>query len=81
MAFLIRWTVWNLTPDGWQHSETVDIPDDTTRYRPPETVLSLLLSIRTDIPDATPHVTVLFRSPDDSAVANALAKFGEEPPK
>ncbi len=80
MAYSVRWTTWNLTPDGWQYSETADVPAKAMRYRPPETLLSLLSSTRAGAPVSKPLVIELFRSSDDDVLAAALAEFGEMPP-
>lgn len=76
-----RWTAWNLTPDGWQSSPTVDNATEAVRDRPRAAVLSLLSMYCVDEPGRGPTVSELFRSPDANAVAAAVAKHGQKPPR
>ena len=79
MAKSLRWTAWNLTPDGWHRSATVDVPGEATRHRPDGTLLALISTQLVDASDAKPIVSVVFRSADSDAVAAALAKHGGKP--
>jgi hypothetical protein len=79
MAELHRWTAWNLGPNGWHRSQTVLNATEATRYRPADTLLALMSMYRVDDPHRTPTVTVLFRSPDTDALAEAMSKYGAKP--
>jgi hypothetical protein len=79
MRATYQWTAWNLTPDGWHCSQTAANPADVTRHRPPDTLLALLSMRRVDDPHGQPLITVIYRSADRDAVAEALAKYGGKP--
>jgi hypothetical protein len=79
MSGSYRWIAWNLTSEGWHCSQAVDNPTEATRFRPADTLLALLQMRDLDHPDRAPTVSILYRSPDADAVADAIAKFGRMP--
>jgi hypothetical protein len=79
MALMYQWTPWNLTPGGWQRGVTVDSANAVPLERPEGTLLSMLSTRRPYDPGRSSHIKVVFRSPDDDAIAEAMGQFGPRP--
>jgi hypothetical protein len=77
MSNELRWQTWSLTADGWKSSALSNTATDAVSHRTPDTVLSLLYCFHET--GREPTVSTIFRSPDNHAVAAAIAKHGARP--
>jgi hypothetical protein len=79
MTNRLRYTCWNLTPDGWKRSSTSEHASEAIRGRPPDTLLAFLRAEREELGDAPPTTAVPYRADDANAIQPALARYGGFP--
>jgi hypothetical protein len=77
MSNALHWQTWSLTSAGWKSSALSNTATDAVSHRTPDAVLSLLYCFHET--DREPTVSTIFRSPDNNAVAAAIAIHGARP--